>query len=677
MNKWTRFGAVVAAVWTVGSVAQAASEDDVENVSFTQTVAIVFAGSSASVSNGVSEGVSVVQEGANVAITSTVAGVEYRVSGTTVGGSLKIGSLLPLKLTLAGGEITSTNGPAVSIRSTNRCYVVLTKGTRQVLADGSVNADGGAFYSSGPVVVSGPGLLEMSGMKKHGMSCAGSLRIRGGDMVVPRAVSDAIHAGTFQMDNGMLSLTAGGDGIDAGSVQIGGGSISIWSATNDTKGIKCDGDMVIKGGVMNVNVKGVQSKGFKCANLIINGGTAMFYLSGGVYLGTNVTVTTNGSTVTTNRYVDPSYCTGIKCDSNLTVNAGNITVTHVGLAGKGISTDKDITINGGTLDLFTSGGCSAVFTNELKVLDIAGADCLKADGTLRILGGTLRAISTGNAGDAISAEGDAILGVAGITNTPTIEAATRGQKVLVSGTGNSADYSNSKTFSAQGNVTVNGGTFRATTQNDGGEGLESKNLLTINGGDIDITAYDDCLNASSNIVINGGRIYCYSTGNDGIDSNGPMTINGGTIISSGTTAPEEGFDCDQYTFSVRGGIMVGTGGASSSPTTANCTQRSVMYKAAGTSGTVVQVKSTTGNILVYKLPRTYSGGGGGGPGGGTTASMTMLFSVPSLTNVTYSIVTNATVTGGVEFHGLYTGATVTGGTTSKTFTASTMLTTVN
>ena len=663
------------ALWA-GSAAQAANEDFVENYSFPQTVAVVFAGSSASVSNGASEGVSVVQEGANVAITSTVAGVEYRVSGTTVGGSLKIGSLLPLKLTLADGEITSTNGPAVSIWSTNRCYVVLTKGTRQVLADGSVNADGGAFYSSGPVVVSGPGLLEMSGMKKHGLSCAGSLRIRGGDMVVPRAVSDAIHAGTFQMDHGMLSLAAGGDGIDAGTVQINGGSLSILSATNDTKGIKCDGDMAIQGGVINVNVKGVQSKGFKCANLVINGGTMMFHLSGGVYLGTNVTVTTNGSTVTTNRYVDPSYCTGIKCDSNLTVNAGSVTVTHVGQAGKGISTDKDITINGGTIDLFTSGGNSALFTNELKVLDVAGADCLKADGVLRILGGTLRAVSTGNAGDAISAEGEAIIGVVGITNTPYIEAATRGQKVLVSGSGNSADYSNPKTFSAQGNVTVNGGTFRAATQTDGGEGLESKNVLTINGGNIEITSYDDGLNASSNIVINGGLIYCYSTGNDAIDSNGNMAINGGTIVASGTTAPEEGFDCDQNNFAIRGGTMIGTGGASSSPTAASCTQRSVLYKASGSSGTVVQVKSATGDVLVYKLPRTYSGGGGGG-GGGSTASMTMLFSVPNLTNVTYSIVTNVTVTGGTEFHGIYTGATVTGGKTSKTFTASTMLTTVN
>lgn len=43
-------------------------------------------------------------------------------------------------------------------------------------------------------------------------------------------------------------------------------------------------------------------------------------------------------------------------------------------------------------------------------------------------------------------------------NTPEINAATRGQKVLVSGSGMNADYANPKAFKAGGNLTVNGGT---------------------------------------------------------------------------------------------------------------------------------------------------------------------------------------------------------------------------
>lgn len=676
MNPVGRSKWIVVAAW-LGQVvaALAVNIDYVEHVSFTQAVAVAYDGTTATVSNGAGSGIALVQEGAYLSITSNVAGVEFILSGASANGAFRLSNAYPAKVTLNGVSLASTNGPAIQLRSTNRTFVVMAKGTGSLLSDGSVNADGGALQGSGPLVFSGPGTLTVSGVKKHAVSGAGWVRIRDGEIVVPRAASDAIHAGAFQLDNGTLSLQATGDGIDAGTVQIHGGSIAVVSLTNDTKGIKSDGTMTVDGGVMDLTIQGVQSKGIKSTDLIVNGGTLMFNLSGGVYLGTNTVITTNGSTVTTNRYIDPSYCAAVKCDSNVTVNAGTIMVTHGGMAGKGISADGDITINGGNLDLFTSGGNSAIFTNSASVPDVAAADCLKADGALRIYGGTLRAVSTGAAGDAISAEGEAVIGVAGVTNTPYIVAATRGAHVLVSGSGNSADYSNPKTFSAQGNVTVNGGTFRATTQNDGGEGLESKNMLTIQGGDIEITSYDDCLNASSNVTINGGRIYCYSTGNDAIDSNGPMTINGGTIVASGTTAPEEGFDCDQYTFSIRGGTMIGTGGASSTPTASSCTQRSVIYKAAGTSGAVIRVKSAAGaDVLVYKLPRTYSGGGGG-PGGGS-ASMTMLFSVPALTNATYYLVTGATVTGGTEWHGQYTGATVTGGTTSKTFTASSMVTTV-
>lgn len=659
-----------------------ANDDFVEGMAFTQAVAVVYSGASATVSNGAGTGVTYVQDGANLAFTSTVSGVQFILSGASAGGFFKLANAFPAKVVLNGVNLASTNNPAVQVHSTNRCFIVLAKGTTNLLADGSTYLDNvsGALYGAGPLVFSGSGSLTVAGRHaaKHGIAAAGYIRVRGGDLAVTRAAKDGIHAVSFRMDNGTVAVAATGDGIDAdtGTVEIHGGAIRIQSVTADTKGIKCDGTMTINGGALNLNIAGMQSKGLKSTHMAINGGTAMFHLSGGVYLEPKTLVKTNGSVVTTNAYIDPSYCTAIKCDSNLVVNAGDIVITHTGMAGKGISTDGDITIQGGNFDLFTSGGNSEKFTNDVLVLDVAAADCLKADGALAILGGTIRAVSTGNAGDAISCEGDAVIGVAGVTNTPCIEAATRGQKVLVSGSGNSADYSNPKTLSAQGSVTVNGGTFRATTKNDGGEGLESKNILTVNGGDIEITSYDDCMNAASNVTINGGRIYCYSTGNDAIDSNGNLAINGGTIIASGTTAPEEGFDCDQNNFAVRGGVMVGTGGASSSPTAASCTQRSVIYKAAGSSGVVVQVKTSTTNLLVYRLPRTYSGGGGGGGPGGGGASMTMLFSLPALTNTTYYLVTNAVVTGGTEFHGLYTGATVTGGTTSKTFTASSMVTTV-
>lgn len=65
------------------------------------------------------------------------------------------------------------------------------------------------------------------------------------------------------------------------------------------------------------------------------------------------------------------------------------------------------------------------------------------------------------------------------------------------------------------------------TGGEGSEGIESKSVLTVNEGTVAALCYDDCMNASNSIVLNGGNIYCYSSGNDGIDSNGTLTITGG------------------------------------------------------------------------------------------------------------------------------------------------------
>ena len=207
----------------------------------------------------------------------------------------------------------------------------------------------------------------------------------------------------------------------------------------------------------------------------------------------------------------------------------------------------------------------------------------------------------------------------------------------------------------------NSGNYTIKTSQDGGEGLESKAIMTINGGTIEAECYDDCLNASTSLVINGGKIYCYSSGNDGIDSNGTLTITGGLVISSGTTAPEEGFDCDQNTFKITGGVLIGTGGATSDPTSSACTQYSAKCTATSvTFNQVFYVTDSSGNcILAYKMPRAYS-------------SMTFLFSCPEIAASTkYTIYKGGTISGTDSFHNYYPGATCSGGTSFKTFTPTT------
>ena len=161
----------------------------------------------------------------------------------------------------------------------------------------------------------------------------------------------------------------------------------------------------------------------------------------------------------------------------------------------------------------------------------------KAAGTLTITGGTFN-IDTVD--DAMHAAGDI-----------TIDGGT-----LELASGDDGIHSDT-------NLTINGGTI---TVSDSYEGLEGA-VITINDGEISITATDDGLNASSSlvdpeIVINGGYLYVDAAG-DGLDSNKDLTINGGTVYVDGpadsmNAAIDIGSE-NQGVFVVNGGTVTAVG----------------------------------------------------------------------------------------------------------------------
>ena len=190
--------------------------------------------------------------------------------------------------------------------------------------------------------------------------------------------------------------------------------------------------------------------------------------------------------------------------------------------------------------------------------------------------------------------------------------------------------------------------------------------MTISGGEVLVSAYDDCLNASKHISISGGSVYAYSSSNDGIDSNGTLSISGGVVVCSGTTVPEEGIDCDSNTFTITGGTIIGIGGASSTPTASVTTQPVIIYGGSGSAGTYIALNAADGtNILSYKISRAYN-------------QMTLLVSSPSLSKgSTYTLQSGGSVSGGTTFHGLTTGGTWSGGSQLTSASLSSTVTTIN
>ena len=438
----------------------------------------------------------------------------------------------------------------------------------------------------------------------------------------------------------------------------GGSSASSTEDSYAAAGIKCDKNFTLSGGIHTITMSGSESKGIKVE------GTAVF--DGG-----ELKINTSGTAKVV--AYDPSYCTAIKCDGALTINGGDIEITATGQGGMGISADGVLTMNGGNVDI-TLSGAGASYTATTGT-DYYSTKCLKGDIAVNLLGGMLNCLAKGNGSKAIVASGELTIGREGADNALlNITAVTQGSSLgSTSGGGgggfpgggmggmNSGFNAAPKAIKGAANVYVNSGTVYAETKNDGGEGLESKATLTINGGIIECSTYDDGINAKSALVINGGYIYSHATNNDGIDSNGTITINGGIALSSGTSSPEEGFDCDQNQFVINGGVMIGTGGATSNPTSAT-QPYSTVTSVSVTSGKYLSVKDSSGNVLFsYKCPNTVN-------------SATVLLSSPEFTKTSHTLMYGVTsVSGATEtlFDGVYSvGGTLSGGS-SKSFTPAT------
>lgn len=292
---------------------------------------------------------------------------------------------------------------------------------------------------------------------------------------------------------------------------------------------------------------------------------------------------------------------GIAADDYVRVQSGTITITKA--ASDGIHTNDGVYIDGGTLNINAS------------------SDGIEAE------------------------EGPIVIN----TGTITITAADDGI---------TASYDTDTTIDPY--VVINGGTITITTTGTGGEGIESKSTLTINDGTINIKAVDDGINAGKAIYINGGTIVSYSTTNDGIDSNGTLTVTGGKVFAIGAKSPEEGFDCDNNTFKITGGLLVGAGGATSSPTASVSTQASAIL-GSGNAGIIYSVLDPdNAEVMTFKSPASFT---------------TLLLSGSKFSSgKTYKLVTVSSVANASEFNGLYLGGTFTDPVLSSSFALTSMVT---
>lgn len=356
-----------------------------------------------------------------------------------------------------------------------------------------------------------------------------------------------------------------------------------------------------------------------------------------------------------NIYVKATAGNAIKANDAIYIKGGVINVETSAAASKGLSSDGLIQIDGGRTTAITTG--TGEYDSDEK--DVSGCAGVKADSIFVMNGGELLCKSTGAGGKGISTDQTLTL------NAGTIKVITTGKQYTYGNLDTSP-----KGIKSDGAMYLKGGTVMARcTGGEGSEGIESKSTLDISGGTIMSYCYDDAINSSKAMTISGGTIFAMGTNNDGIDSNSTLTVSGGVVIACGTTVPEDGFDCDENTFTVTGGTMIGIGGGTSTPTESVCTQPvSILGGSSISSGQYITVADNNGNnILAFKVPRDY-----------TQQGYTLLVSSPKMTKGnSYIFSSGATVSGGSDFCGYVTDATVSGGSSLATMALSQMVNTYN
>lgn len=337
---------------------------------------------------------------------------------------------------------------------------------------------------------------------------------------------------------------------------------------------------------------------------------------------------------------------------NIYLQGGTINLTITATAAKGIKAEGDMKISGGSINVETTGNGTYEITDG--VIDTKAAACLSADGNMTISGGTLTLSSSGSGGKGTKCDG--ALSVSG----GTINIATTGGMYFYDGTTESHNstvntdsydsnyYSSPKGMKAGGNVDITGGTFNVSTSGNNGEGIESKNIMTITDGNITLNTHDDALNASSHLYVKGGYIYAYAANNDGIDANGNCYIQGGVVYAiTGANGGEKAIDAnteDGYKLYIQGGTMIAISAIENGASmTQACYQTGSSQGGGpgGQPGSPFGQQSSSSGYSANTWYALYSGG-----------TLVMAFKTPSNgSNIIVSTASTPTITSGVTVSG--------------------------
>ena len=538
---------------TIAAMAQTPSDNTVEVV-YNGTTATV------AVADNVAQYLTVTQSGAHVSIAqsdSLANEITYKLSGTSTDGEFYMSGSYKATLELNGLTLTNVtpvySGATIHIQNGKRINVKVITGTTNTLVDAASGSQKGCLYVKGHAEFKQQGTLNVVGNVKHGIKAGEYISLKNATLNVTSAVGDGISCNEyFLMESGTINISGTSD--DGIQCDLDG---DVSTGETEDHEDEDSGNMYITGGTININCSAIAAKGIKSAGDIFISGDPV------------INVTTSGKGTWDEDDLETKAACGISSDRNIDISGGTLTLTATGSGGKGMKCDSILTISGGDITVATSGG---LYYNN---------------------GTTENTNYTGNT-DHVSSD---------------YYSSPKGIKAgLKTENGNS--------YTCSGGMVISGGNIKVTTSGRNGEGIESKNTLEINGGEIYVNSYDDGINSAQDMTVNGGYIYAHSNNNDGMDANGNFYINGGLVYAIGSRSPEVALDANTEEgkkLYINGGVVIAVNGIEhGSAVTQPYTQSSSISSNSWYTVTYGE------NAVAFYTPTISTGGGpGGGPGGGS------------------------------------------------------------
>lgn len=311
---------------------------------------------------------SVSGDGASVSdntLTISKGGV-YTLSGKNSDASIVISTDDKVKLKLNGVNITSSGAPVIYVENADKLYIDTEDGTDNSLV--STAADTAAIRSKDNLKIKGGGTLNITSAD-NGIKCSDNLKIEGGNINID-AKSDGINVNdTFEMTDGNLKITAVGDGIDSSSIaNISGGTIDITTngTPTETSQTEQSSDEQNRpktpfGESSSVEFE-TSSKGIKADWMIKLSGGKINVNSADHAIHCTSDIETDGANLT----LASQYKKGISAHGSITIDGADTSI-DVTKSTEGIEGKTKLTINNGNIKInSTDDGLNAGTSTEMQ-----------------------------------------------------------------------------------------------------------------------------------------------------------------------------------------------------------------------------------------------------------------------------------------------------------------------